>query len=148
MIATTISNRTDYPHNLSLCCQVPGPGRHRVTEEGQTIYPTISWIAGAAICIAGALDATSSCARAESEGDTPPSVSRSQTASDVYIQQAHGRVAPGIKMMGKPPPEVAPNSDAGQPAPASSTAPTTCNAQNASSPACYTATQQARPATR
>jgi hypothetical protein len=65
-------------------------------------------------------------------------------ASDVYIQQSHGRVAPGIKMQGKPTPEAT-----GASTPSTGpTAPITCNAQNASSQACYTATQQARPGTR
>ena len=65
-------------------------------------------------------------------------------ASDVYIQQSHGRVAPGTKVQ-KPPPEAvgALVQSAGP------TAPDTCNAQNAASAqACHTATQQARPATR
>ena len=63
-------------------------------------------------------------------------------ASEVYIQQSSGRVAPGTNVQTKPPPEAA-NATA---APATSfTAPETCNAQNASSQACYTATQQARP---
>ena len=64
--------------------------------------------------------------------------------SDVYIQQSHGRVAPGTKV-DKATPEMTktPLQAAGQ------TAPETCNAQNAlSSQACHTATQQARPATR
>jgi hypothetical protein len=69
---------------------------------------------------------------------TPPAV------SDVYIQQSHGRVAPGTKIQSKPPPELT-----GASTPATGpTAPVTCNAQNASSQACYTATQQARPGTR
>jgi hypothetical protein len=64
--------------------------------------------------------------------------------SDVYIEQSHGRVAPGSKVQAKPVPEAtgAAIQSTGP------TAPTTCNAQNASSQACYTATQQARPATR
>ncbi len=68
-------------------------------------------------------------------------------ASEVYIEQAHGKVAPGSTVMSKPTPETA--AQPSQPAPASPsvTAPETCNAQNAaSSQACYTATQQARPA--
>jgi hypothetical protein len=64
--------------------------------------------------------------------------------SDVYIEQSRGRVAPGSKVQSKPPPEAA-----GAAIPSTGpTAPITCNAQNASSQACYTATQQARPATR
>jgi hypothetical protein len=65
-------------------------------------------------------------------------------ASEVYIQQSHGTVAPGTKVQ-KPPPEAtsAPIQGTGP------TAPATCDPQNASSSqACYTATQQARPATR
>jgi hypothetical protein len=65
-------------------------------------------------------------------------------ASDVYIQQSHGRVAPGTKIQSKPPPE-----KTGASIPSTGpTAPITCNAQNASSQACYTATQQARPGAR
>lgn len=65
--------------------------------------------------------------------------------SEVYIQQARGRVAPGANIQTKPPPET---TTIGAPAAAAPTAPTTCNAQNASSQACYTATQQSRPAGR
>jgi hypothetical protein len=66
-------------------------------------------------------------------------------SSDVYIQQSHGHVAPGTSVQGKPIPEL---TGAGAPATTGPTAPVTCNAQNASSQACYTATQQARPGTR
>ncbi|WP_407154037.1 hypothetical protein [Bradyrhizobium sp. STM 3557] len=67
--------------------------------------------------------------------------------SEVYIQQARGHVAPGSTVMTKPPPES--TTQPSQVAPVSPTAPDTCNAQNAaSSQACYTATQQARPASR
>jgi hypothetical protein len=62
--------------------------------------------------------------------------------SDVYIQQSSGRVGPGTKVQ-KPTPETTTLAPSTGP-----TAPVTCNAQNASSQACYTATQQARPATR
>jgi hypothetical protein len=65
--------------------------------------------------------------------------------SDVYIEQSHGRVAPGTKVQAKPVPEATGGVAIQGAGP---TAPVTCNAQNASSPACYTATQQARPATR
>lgn len=73
-------------------------------------------------------------------------------ASEAYIQQAHGNVAAGATILTKPTPETA--APAGtQPAQAgaapAATAPVTCNAQNASSSqACYTATQQARPASK
>jgi hypothetical protein len=64
-------------------------------------------------------------------------------ASEIYIQQAKGRVAPGANIQTKPTPETATTTTV---APAAAqTAPVTCNAQNASSQACYTATQQARP---
>src|ERR1700754_2276932 len=66
-------------------------------------------------------------------------------SSDVYIQQAHGLVAPGARAQ-KPPPESLTNAVGPSSGP---TAPITCDAQNASSSqACYTATQQARPASR
>jgi hypothetical protein len=79
---------------------------------------------------------------------TPPQFSRAPSAalaaSEVYIQQSRGRVMPGASILTKPPPEsttvIAPS--------AAPTAPATCNAQNASSQACYTATQQSRPAGR
>jgi hypothetical protein len=68
------------------------------------------------------------------------------TSSEVYIQQSRGRVAPGTSVhQTKPPPET---TTLGAPAAAAPTAPVTCNAQNASSQACYTATQQSRPAGR
>jgi hypothetical protein len=68
-------------------------------------------------------------------------------ASEVYIQQARGRVAPGATIQTKPTPETTTATTTVAPA-AASTAPVTCNAQNASSQACYTATQQARPVGR
>jgi hypothetical protein len=65
--------------------------------------------------------------------------------SEVYIEQARGRVSPGSTVVTKPPPEAA---TAASPSPPP-TAPETCDAQNASSSqACYAATQQARPAGR
>jgi hypothetical protein len=67
------------------------------------------------------------------------------TISDVYIEQSHGLVSPGVKVPAKPVPEATGGGAIQSTGP---TAPTTCNAQNASSQACYTATQQARPATR
>jgi len=65
--------------------------------------------------------------------------------SEVYIQQARGRVAPGANIPTKPPPETTMSV---APTPTPPTAPATCNAQNASSQACYTATQQSRPGGR
>ena len=80
--------------------------------------------------------------------NAPPQFSHAPStalaASEVYIQQSRGRVMPGASILTKPPPEsttvTAPN--------ATPAAPVTCNAQNASSQACYTATQQSRPAGR
>jgi hypothetical protein len=72
-----------------------------------------------------------------------------RAASEVYIQQAHGQVAPGSAVTTKPTPETAAQTSQPPAAAAAPTAPDTCNAQNAtSSQACYTATQQARPASR
>jgi hypothetical protein len=72
---------------------------------------------------------------------------RAEAVSEVYIKQAHGRVAAKEKSDSavtiKPTPEVA----VGSPS-TDQTGPATCNSQNSASAACYTATQQARPATR
>ncbi len=65
-------------------------------------------------------------------------------ASEVYIEQSHGQVSPGATILTKPPPEA---TTAASPS-ITPTAPETCNAQNASSQACHTATQQALPAGR
>jgi hypothetical protein len=65
-------------------------------------------------------------------------------ASEVYIQQSHGRVAPGSKVRKSAPEAAGPLVQSAGP-----TAPETCDPQNAaSSQACHTATQQARPGTR
>ena len=70
-------------------------------------------------------------------------------ASEVYIEQSHGQVSPGATILTKPPPEVSTTTTTTTASPSiTPTAPETCNAQNASSQACYTATQQARPAGR
>jgi hypothetical protein len=70
--------------------------------------------------------------------ETPPA------ASEVYIQQSRGHVGAGPKTQSKLTPEL--TGVVGVPAATTGpTAPVTCNAQNASSQACYTATQQARP---
>jgi hypothetical protein len=93
-----------------------------------------TWIAAAILSVAFAVDAVSQSA-----------ASAEFAASDVYIQQARGRVEPGAKVQ-KPPPEATSTPIQSTAGP---TAPVTCNSQNASSSqACYTATQQARPATR
>jgi hypothetical protein len=69
------------------------------------------------------------------------SAPRILVSDDVYIKQAHGRVSPGTKILTKPVPEAGLTAATPNPGP---TAPATCDAQNASSPACYTATQQTR----
>ena len=69
--------------------------------------------------------------------------------SEVYIQQARGHVERGSGAMTKPLPELTTQPSQQPAAATTSTAPDTCNAQNAaSSQACYAATQQARPASR
>jgi hypothetical protein len=87
----------------------------------------------------------------ENQGISPVDASsfgteRPLAISDVYIEQAHGRVSQkdtfDAKVLVKPTPEAIGNSNTGE------QVPDTCNSQNASSQACYTATQQARPATR
>src|ERR1700754_4449531 len=96
-----------------------------------------------AIAIAGLPIALSHSARAQI---APENLQiKPMPISDVYIEQSHGRVAPGSKVQAKPVPEATGGAAIQGAGP---TAPVTCNAQNASSPACYTATQQARPATR
>lgn len=92
--------------------------------------PAWTWITAAILSVALAADAISQSAAAADSA-----------SSDVYIQQARGRVMPGANVQ-KRAPEVT-NSPIQNSA--ASTAPATCNAQNASSQACYTATQQARP---
>jgi len=94
---------------------------------------TWAWLAVTIVLAAVSADVNAQSARSADSG-----------ASDVYIQQSHGRVAPGTKV-DKPTPEMTKT-----PLQATSqTAPETCNSQNAlSSQACHTATQQARPATR
>jgi hypothetical protein len=73
---------------------------------------------------------------------------KSRFASEVHVEQARGRVSSGIKPLGSmKPASGTPEGAAGAngAAKGSPTIPTTCNQQNASSPACYSATQQARP---
>jgi hypothetical protein len=71
-------------------------------------------------------------------------------ASETRVEQAHGNMPVGSKNIdgGGPVrgiPEGGANSAAAK---TGLTAPVTCNQQNASSPACYSATQQARPVAR
>src|SRR5262245_6846792 len=94
---------------------------------------TWAWLTATIVLTVVSTSASAQSARSANSG-----------ASDVYIQQSHGRVAPGTKV-DKSTPEMTktPLQTTGQ------TAPETCNSQNAlSSQACHTATQQARPATR
>jgi hypothetical protein len=66
-------------------------------------------------------------------------------ASEVWVQQARGRVPGGtIAAEENKPAQVAPEGSATTAAAGSPTTPVTCNQQNASSPACYSATQQTR----
>ena len=65
-------------------------------------------------------------------------------ASEVWVHQAHGQISGGTAVAEqnkpvKPAPEGTASATAGSP-----TTPVTCNQQNASSPACYSATQQTR----
>jgi hypothetical protein len=73
-----------------------------------------------------------------------------EQVSETRINQARGRLPPNSKQieLNKPArgaPEAAKSNGATAAPP---TAPVTCNQQNASSPACYSATQQARPIAR
>lgn len=74
---------------------------------------------------------------------------RALRSGEVHVEQAHGSVTDGAAIVdktGRSTPE-----NGGQPAtPAtgSPNIPATCDQQNASSPACYSATQQARPVGR
>jgi hypothetical protein len=72
--------------------------------------------------------------------------------SEARVEQAHGNLPPGAKTIdgGGKPLKGAPEGGTGAGAATKTgpTAPVTCNQQNASSPACYSATQQARPVAR
>jgi hypothetical protein len=76
---------------------------------------------------------------------------RRSGSSEVRIEQARGNLPAGAAaadVRAKPvkgAPEGGANSGATAPG---SSAPVTCNQQNASSPACYSATQQGRPVTK
>lgn len=80
---------------------------------------------------------------------------RAKRGSEVHVEQAKGRLPPGViapntKVKSAKVPNSLSNTPEGvaQTGVGSPTTPTTCNQQNASSPACYSATQQARPAAR
>jgi hypothetical protein len=70
-------------------------------------------------------------------------------ASEARVEQAHGNLPAGAKAIdgGARSLKAVPEGGATTGVSGSS-APVTCNQQNASSPACYSATQQARPVTR
>jgi len=71
-------------------------------------------------------------------------------ASETRVEQAHGNMPVGSKTIdGGGPVRGVPEGGSGAGAlKTGPTAPITCNQQNASSPACYSATQQARPGVR
>jgi hypothetical protein len=64
-------------------------------------------------------------------------------ASEVWVMQAHGQISgsTAVAEQNKP---VKPAPEGTATAAGSPTTPVTCNQQNASSPACYSATQQTR----
>jgi hypothetical protein len=95
-----------------------------------------------AVCLLAALAVQSQWGAADAR--------QRRLVSETRIEQAHGNMPVGSKAIdgGGPVrgvPEGGANSGAAKTGP---TAPVTCNQQNASSPACYSATQQARPSTR
>ena len=66
-------------------------------------------------------------------------------ASEVWVQQASGRISGGMTAAEEnKPANAAPEGSATATASGSPTTPVTCNQQNASSPACYSATQQTK----
>jgi hypothetical protein len=74
---------------------------------------------------------------------------RTLRSGEVHVEQSHGSVTDGaapVDKATKGTPES--GSPSATPATGSPNIPATCNQQNASSPACYSATQQARPITR
>lgn len=75
---------------------------------------------------------------------------RSSRGSEIRVNQARGQLSPdsnqtGLERTKKGTPE---GGQTGAVTGSGPTAPVTCNQQNASSPACYSSTQQARPVTR
>ena len=66
-------------------------------------------------------------------------------ASEVWVKQARGRISGDTPVAEENKPKTAPEGSSTAAAAAGSpTNPATCNQQNASSPACYSATQQTR----
>lgn len=107
--------------------------------RGQVIIAAVS-AAGLLVCLQEAAEAGKSPHR------------RARFASEVRIQQSYGNIPPGVaeQARGRSKTKLAPESGSNPSGAAagSPTTPATCNQQNASSPACYSATQQARPPTR
>jgi hypothetical protein len=75
---------------------------------------------------------------------------RRQSSPEVRVEQARGTLPPSAKTIdsGAKSLKGTPEGGATTGTSAGSSAPVTCNQQNASSQACYSATQQARPVTR
>lgn len=99
-------------------------------------------------CAFATLFGTASFSFAERGAASPAA----QAASEVYIEQARGRVgkqdeAKQDKDKSGPSDKSAPQA-ATEKSSSGQTTPATCDQQNTPSAACYTATQQARPATR
>ena len=65
-------------------------------------------------------------------------------ASEVWVKQSSGRISGGTPVTDESKPKAAPEGSSTAAAAGSPTNPATCNQQNASSPACYSATQQAK----
>jgi hypothetical protein len=65
-------------------------------------------------------------------------------ASEVWVRQSSGRISGGAAVTDESKPKAAPEGSATAGAAGSPTTPATCNQQNASSPACYSATQQSK----
>jgi hypothetical protein len=64
--------------------------------------------------------------------------------SEVWVKQARGRISGDTPVAEENKPRTAPEGSSTAAAAGSPTNPATCNQQNASSPACYSATQQTR----
>jgi hypothetical protein len=65
-------------------------------------------------------------------------------ASEVWVQQSRGRISGGTTVAEENKPNVAPEGGTATTGSGSPSTPATCNQANASSPACYSATQQTR----
>jgi hypothetical protein len=98
-----------------------------------------------AVCVLAALVAWSQLDSADARERR-----RGGGSSEARVEQAHGNLPPGAKTIdaGSKGLKGAPEGGAGSATKSGPTAPVTCNQQNASSPACYSATQQARPVAR